>query len=102
MPVRSNHSRALLAIVIAMVAVSSPAAAQVIRGEIGVGGGVSTDQRGVKSSSVTIAPAVLFAPDPHFSSTIGLTGTRFGSQSQAVGGSASVGVRAPMGSHAAL
>ncbi len=87
---------------ITALVMAAPASGQVMRGEIGVGGGVSTDQRGIKSSSFTIAPSLLVAPDPRFSASVGLSGTRFGSESQAIGGNASLGARAPLGSHIAL
>jgi hypothetical protein len=82
--------------------VAAPASAQVIRGEIGAGAGVSTDQRGVKSSAITVSPGVVLAPDPRVNVAFSLTGTRFGVESQALGGALSLGARAPLGGNVAL
>ena len=81
---------------------SSGAAAQVLRGEIAVGGGTATDQRGVRSNAVTIAPSVLLAPDPRFSAALAASATQFGSSARALGGTATLGVRLPLGNVVAL
>ena len=76
--------------------------AQIVRGEIAVGGGTATDQRGVRSNAVTIAPSVLLAPDPRFSAALAASATQFGSSARALGGTATLGVRLPLGSVVAL
>ena len=113
---RRNHSNSCLvywhmtsrlriidAFVVAVVAVASAAPshradAQIVRGEIAVGGGIATDQRGVRSNAVTLAPAVLLAPDPRFSVALSGSATQFESNVRAVGGAATLGMRLPLGS----
>jgi hypothetical protein len=84
------------------LAVSRDAEAQVVRGEIAVGGGSATDQRGVHSSALTIAPSVLLAPDPRFSAALAASATQFGSNARALGGTATLGTRLPLGSVVAI
>ena len=67
-----------------------------------MGGGTATDQRGVRSNAVTIAPSVLFAPDPRFSAALAASATQFGSSARALGGTATLGTRLPVGSIVAL
>jgi len=78
------------------------ARAQIVRGEIAVNGGVATDQRGLRSNAFTLAPFVLIAPDPRFSAALGGSVTQFASNVRAVGGSATVGTRLPLGSALAI
>ena len=72
--------------------------AQVVRGDLSVGGGTGTDQRGVRSSAVTIAPSVLFVPNALVSVGVSGSATHFGSSARAIGGTASFGARLPLGS----
>ena len=93
----------ILCCVVAPLCVPHHAAyAQMVRGEIGVAGGAATDQRGVRSRAVTVAPSVLFAPDPRFSAGLAGSVTQFGSNARAVGGTATVGTRLPLGTVVAL
>jgi hypothetical protein len=78
------------------------AEAQVVRGEVSVGGGTGTDQRGVHSSAVTIAPSVLYTPNAMFSAGLSGSATHFGSSAEALGGTGSLGIRLPLGSALAL
>ena len=78
------------------------ASAQLVRGEVAASGGVATDQRGVRSSAVTLSPSVLLAPDPRFSAALAASATQFGSSAHALGGTAMLGARLPLGSVVAL
>ena len=78
------------------------ATAQVVRGDVSIGGGTATDQRGVHSSAMTVAPSVLFIPNAMFSAGLSGSATHFGSSAQAYGGSGSLGVRMPLGGVLAL
>ena len=71
--------------------------AQVVRGDVSVGGGTATDQRGIHSSAVTIAPSLLYLPNALFSAGLSGAATHFGANAQALGGSGSLGVRVPLG-----
>ncbi len=71
--------------------------AQVVRGDVSVGGGTATDQRGVRSSAVTVAPSLLYIPNSMFSAGLSGSATHFGSNAQALGGSGSLGARLPLG-----
>jgi len=74
------------------------AKAQIVRGDVSVGGGTGTDQRGLHSSAVTLAPSVLYLPNSMFSAGMSGAATRFGSSAQALAGAGSLGVRVPLGS----
>ena len=67
-----------------------------------LGAGSATDQRGVRSNAVTIAPSVLLVPDPRFSASLGLSATQFASNVRALGGTGTLGTRLPLGSVLAL
>jgi hypothetical protein len=53
----------------------------------------------LRSNAVTIAPSVVIAPDPRFSATLGLTGTQFTTNVRALGGTAGLGARIPLGQY---
>ena len=89
---------ALLAVAISTLVVGERGNAQLVSATVSVGGGTGTDQRGVHSSAVTIAPSVLFIPNTMFSAGLSGSATRFGSSGEALGGSGSLGVRVPLGS----
>lgn len=74
------------------------AAAQVVQGTLSVGGGVATDQRGISSNAVTLAPSLAYSPDPRLTLGAGLTGTQFQGAARALGGTATLGARLPLGS----
>jgi hypothetical protein len=88
----------VVGVMVVQAAPSGSAGAQIVRGEISVGGGVATDQRGVRSNAVTLAPAVLLAPDPRFSAMLAGSATQFESSVRAIGGTATLGTRLPLGS----
>jgi hypothetical protein len=69
---------------------------------IAVAGGVATDQRGVRSSALTVAPNLTFATGNSLSLTLGGNATRYASQSFAFGGAASINALESIGRFAAL
>ena len=81
---------------------SASSDAQVVQGGLSVGAGVATDQRGVRSNALTVAPSVVLAPDPRVSASIGLSATQFQSNVRALGGTGSLGTRLSLGSVFAL
>jgi hypothetical protein len=74
----------------------SAALGQVVRGNVALAAGIATDQRGVRSTAVTLAPSLLVAPDPRLIAGVSLLGTQFGSDVRAVGGTATLGARLPL------
>ncbi len=89
---------ALLVVVISTIGVGARANAQLVSATMSVGGGTGTDQRGLHSSAVTVAPSVLFIPSAMFSAGLSGSATRFGTSAHALGGTGSLGVRVPVGS----
>jgi hypothetical protein len=73
-----------------------------VRGDLALSGGVATDQRGVRSSAVTLAPSVLLEPDPRFVAGLALSGTQFESNVRAVAGAGTLAARIPLGGLFAL
>ena len=73
-----------------------------MRGEIGMSAGVATDQRGFRSNAITLSPSVVLAPDPRLTAGLALSGTQFGSNARALGGTASLGTRLPIVTGVAL
>lgn len=94
--------KVLKVLVVSCMVARVSAHAQLVRGDIAIGGGTGTDQRGVHSSAVTVAPSLLFAPNALFSAGIAGSATHFGSSALALGGSGSAGVRVPLGPVLAL
>ena len=73
---------------VAVLAASNVAAAQ-DRAQIAIVGGTATDQMGVRSNAVTVAPQVWFSPDERASLALGANVTRFQAQAWSLGASAS-------------
>ena len=92
----------LLAVAISTLVVGVRGNAQLVSTTVSVGGGTATDQRGVHSSAVTVAPSLVFIPNALFSAGLSGSATRFGSNGQALGGSGSLGLRVPFASTFAL
>lgn len=74
---------------------SAPATALSQSVQLAAGGGVATDTRGVRSSVVSLAPSLVFAPSPTSWLTASATASRFGGSS-ALGGTVGAGGRAPV------
>jgi hypothetical protein len=72
------------------------ALAQQTQAEIAVSGGVATDQRGVQSSAIAIAPTFIVQSSPNVALQIGGHATRFATQLWSVGGSAMLSGRNPL------
>ena len=76
--------------------------AQQAQTHIAVSGGVATDQRGVQSSAIGVAPTLMLQPSPRVALQVGGSVTRFATQLWSIGGSATVVAREPLGRFAAL
>ncbi|HEU4996526.1 MAG TPA: glycogen-binding domain-containing protein [Gemmatimonadaceae bacterium] len=91
---RSRRSPTRAAIVATLLASSGVGAQQ--QGEISISGGTATDQRGVRSSAVTLAPSVLLAPSARVALSLGASATRFQSGGQSIGGAGVLSARHPL------
>ncbi|HEU4588364.1 MAG TPA: glycogen-binding domain-containing protein [Gemmatimonadales bacterium] len=87
----------LLALTISSTLYTTTAVAQSPSAQLIVTGGSATDVRGVTSSAITAAPSLAVAW-PQATVRLGASGTRFTTGSWALGGDASIGVRAPIAS----
>ena len=88
-----------------LLATATPVAradAQQAATTIAVAGGVATDQRGVRSSALTVAPSLHVAPGTKVSLTLGGNATRYASQAFAIGGGATVNALQSVGRFAVL
>ena len=93
----------MLAVALALLfSAAATGRAHQVLGSVSLGGGVATDQRGVRSNAATVAPSVLFLPDPRLS--VGLAGsyTRFQGRDWAAAGGANAGMRLPLAGPLAL
>ena len=79
-----------------------PAAAQQPKAQIAVSGGVATDQRGVRSSAISIAPTLTLQPSMGVALQLGGNATRFGTEVWSLGANAALSGRNPLGRFAAL
>lgn len=86
----------------AVTVLGGSAGAQVIRGEVSIGAGVATDQRGVRSSAVSVAPSVTLSPGSHFTAAVAASGTQFGAAARALGVTGILGGSLPLGDVVAL
>jgi hypothetical protein len=79
---------------LAMLAVVAPAAApQSSAVQVAATTGSATDERGVRSSVVTLAPSVSFTNGPDFSAVLGANATRFASAASQLGASGALAAR---------
>src|SRR6478752_7228919 len=104
MPLPKRNSTQLIAVlcIAAPLALPATAPAQIVRGDLALSGGIATDQRGVRSSAVTLAPSVLLQPDPRFVAGLSLSGTQFEDDVRAMGGTGTLITRIPIGARFAL
>jgi hypothetical protein len=97
----SKHPATLLLIVVAAARpTSSPA--QEATAQVAVSGGIATDQHGMRSNALTLAPSAAFSLSPLLSIQIGGNATRFGTNAHSLGGSASITMQETLGRFAAL
>lgn len=87
---------------LALPLLSQRASAQQTQTQIAVSGGVATDQRGVHSSAITIAPTLSLLPASGVSLQLGGNATRFSTQVWSLGANAALSGRNPLGRFAAL
>jgi Glycogen recognition site of AMP-activated protein kinase len=85
----------LLALTISSTLCAATAAAQSPTAQLMVSGGSATDVRGVTSSAITAAPSLAVAW-PQGAVRLGASGTQYTTGSWALGGDASLGIRAPI------
>jgi hypothetical protein len=87
---------------IACVLFSARLDAQSTTTQITAAGGIATDQRGVRSNALTLAPSVTVEPRHNVAFQLGGNATRFATDVFSLGGAASLNARDPIGRFAAL
>src|SRR5688500_14119762 len=102
MRLNTGTSRALTLVLLTVAAVGDRADAQETTTQIAIAGGVATDQRGVRSNALTVAPSFSFAPSNLVSFHVGGNATRFASETFSLGGGGSISAQDPIGRFAAL
>lgn len=87
-----------------VAAISLPCAlsAQASSAQVAVTAGSATDERGVRSDAVTLAPSVLFTPGANSNMTLGLSATRFANTAWQIGGGGVLNARTPQSAGFAL
>ena len=94
---------ATLLVVMASFIIPGHAGAQgAPRARVAVTGGIATDQRGVQSSAVTVAPVIDLAPDPSLAIRFGAEATRFATRAWALGVNGAVSGRSALAGSLAL
>ncbi len=84
---------------VVLIAVSSAAASALpaqTTGQIAVVSGSGTDQRGVRSSALTIAPSLRLTPDPRVAVTLFGAATQFEDQVRSIAGGGSLAATVPL------
>lgn len=79
-----------------LAAAAVPAAAQSSAVQVAAAAGTATDERGVRSSVVTLAPSLLVTNGPNVTFTLGATATRFASTASQFGGSMGLSAATPV------
>src|SRR5688500_18342613 len=96
-----NLTSATVAVVFCGLALNAGRAHAQQSTQIAVTGGVATDQRGVKSNALTVAPSVS-ADLTRFALHLGASATRFATQAWSIGAGGSFGARQPLAGSFAL
>lgn len=79
-----------------LAAAAGPAAAQSSALQVAATTGTATDERGVRSSVVTLAPSLLVTNGPNLTFTLGANATRFSSTASQFGGSTALSAATPV------
>src|SRR5687767_2551730 len=82
---------------LALASASAPLNAQDATAQVAVAGGMATDQRGVRSNALTVAPSFWFTPGNGVSLQVSGNATRYASQTFSLGGGVSVSAQEPLG-----
>jgi hypothetical protein len=86
----------------ALILFAERAAAQQSSAQIAIAGGTATDQRGIRSNALSIAPNISFAPNSRVLLELGAVATRFATETWSLGVGGSFSGRDPIGSNGAL
>jgi hypothetical protein len=79
----------------ALATVSRTAKPQSTVGQVAVSAGSATDERGVRSDAMTLAPAIVFTPGVNSNFTLGANATRFANTAWQIGVGAAANARTP-------
>src|SRR5687767_1097333 len=99
---RPLRSFTAMSLPIACVLLSARVDAQSTTAQITAAGGVATDQRGVRSNALTLAPSITVEPRHNMSFQLGGNATRFATDVFSLGGGAALNARDQIGRFAAL
>jgi hypothetical protein len=72
-----NRILCAVASLVSLATVSRTAESQSIVGQVAASAGSATDERGVRSDAVTLAPTVVFTPGVNSNFVLGASATRF-------------------------
>ena len=92
-----HRNMIVAAALLGIAAVSTNTAAQSSQGQIAIGAGSATDERGVRADALTLAPSLLLAPGSNTSVVLGANVVRFANSTWQYGGSAALSTRATAG-----
>jgi hypothetical protein len=99
---RSTNRATPLLLVAALLVQPIRVPAQHATAQVSVAGGIATDQRGVRSNALTLAPSVIFEPSAQLSFQLGGNVTRYATEALSLGAGASITGQEPLGRFAAL
>lgn len=90
-----NRILCAVASLVSLATVSRTAESQSIVGQVAASAGSATDERGVRSDAVTLAPTVVFTPGVNSNFVLGASATRFANTAWQIGMGAAVNARTP-------
>jgi len=99
---RSTNRATPLLLVAALLIQSNRVAAQHATAQVSVAGGIATDQRGVRSNALTLAPSLTFEPSAQISFQLGGNVTRYATDALSLGAGTSITGQELLGRFVAL
>ena len=94
--------RRVAVVLMGMSFVANGAAGQWSAGQVALSAGSATDQRGVRSDAITLAPTFVFNLGSPATLVLGASSTRFQNGAWQLGGGTSLSARAPVAAGAQL
>lgn len=97
MPMSLAASKSFVVLLCASVVFAKDAGSQEPTTRVSLTAGVATDQRGVRSNAVTVAPSIYLEPSNYLSLQLGASATRFATETWSLGAGGSLSGRDPVG-----